>query len=118
MKLPAARSAIGIAAIPAQRAKGAPAAPSAPAAATPSSLIKVPDSARARCVACGSPKLTQIAMTLTDGTPVQFTSCRHCEHRRWTHDTSAGVGGSGTGGSGDGHVLPVDSVLSKATKRS
>ncbi|MFL6139042.1 MAG: hypothetical protein ACJ74O_14760 [Frankiaceae bacterium] len=90
MKPPAVRSAVAI-----------------PAQAAPSSLIKVPDSTRARCVACGSPKLTQIAMTLTDGSPVQFTSCRHCEHRRWID-----------GGHDGGHVLPVDSVLSKATKRT
>jgi hypothetical protein len=25
-------------------------------------------------------------MTLTDGTPVDFTSCRGCEARRWEHD--------------------------------
>jgi len=24
-------------------------------------------------------------MTLTDGTPVQFTSCHTCEHRTWSH---------------------------------
>jgi hypothetical protein len=23
-------------------------------------------------------------MTLTDGTPVTFTSCHRCEHRTWT----------------------------------
>jgi hypothetical protein len=88
-------------AIPVQRRPdGRPTA--APIGAVPSSLVKVPDSARPRCVACGSQRLIEIAMTLTDGTPVQFTSCRHCEHRRWTD--------------GD-DVLPVESVLSKATKR-
>jgi hypothetical protein len=45
--------------------------------------------------------LTEISMTLTDGTPVRFASCRRCEHRSWS-DGSA--------------TLPVESVLSKATK--
>jgi len=40
-------------------------------------------------------------MTLTDGSPVQFTSCRHCEYRAWTQA---------------GEVLAVDSVITKATK--
>lgn len=25
-------------------------------------------------------------MTLTDGTPVDFSSCHDCEHRSWSHD--------------------------------
>jgi hypothetical protein len=98
MKLPAARPAAVSIPSP-RRAKDSEVAS---AAAAPSSLIKVPDSTRVRCVACGSPKLMQIAMTLTDGTPVQFTSCRHCEHRHWTNE---------------GEVLAVDSVLAKATKQ-
>jgi DNA-directed RNA polymerase subunit M/transcription elongation factor TFIIS len=68
---------------------------------TPSSLVKLADSQREKCPACQSPRLTEIAMTLTDGSPVQFTSCRHCEYRAWTQ---AGL------------VLPVDLVISKATK--
>ena len=86
--------------IPAQR-RPSPAAP-APAAATPSSLVKIPDGHRGRCVACGSTRLTEIGMTLTDGTPVRFASCRHCEHRSWSNGSE---------------VLPVESVLVKATKR-
>jgi hypothetical protein len=68
---------------------------------TPSSLVKLSDSAREKCPVCTSPRLTEIAMTLTDGSPVQFTSCRHCEYRAWTQA---------------GEVLEVDSVISKATK--
>jgi hypothetical protein len=37
----------------------------------------------ARCLACGSNSVTRIAMSLTDGTPVEFTSCHRCEHRSW-----------------------------------
>jgi hypothetical protein len=84
--------------IPAQRRPGRPAAP---ATQTPSSLVKVPDTARGRCDACGSTRLTEISMTLTDGTPVRFASCRRCEHRSW---------------SDGGETLPVESVLRKATK--
>lgn len=38
------------------------------------------------CETCGSTRVTQLAMRLTDGTPVTFTSCRNCEARRWEHD--------------------------------
>lgn len=38
------------------------------------------------CGVCGSPRVTSLAMNLTDGTPVVFTSCHHCENRRWEHD--------------------------------
>jgi hypothetical protein len=68
---------------------------------TPSSLVKLTDSQRQKCPVCESPRLTEISMTLTDGSPVQFTSCRHCEYRAWTEA---------------GQVLEVDSVISKATK--
>jgi len=38
----------------------------------------------ARCVACGSERVTEVALVLTDGTPVRFTSCYSCEHRSWS----------------------------------
>lgn len=56
------------------------------------------------CRACGSERVTRIAMSLTDGSPVQFTSCHRCEHRTWAEQ---GLGGS---------VLPVDRVLDKTRK--
>jgi hypothetical protein len=40
-------------------------------------------------------------MTLTDGTPVRFTSCHACEHRHWSHD---------------GRDLEFSDVISRATK--
>jgi hypothetical protein len=92
MTVPAAR-------IPAQRRSRQATVPAQPQ--TPSSLVKIPEGSRGRCVACGSTRLTEISMTLTDGTPVRFASCRRCEHRSWS-DGSA--------------TLPVESVLSKATK--
>lgn len=37
------------------------------------------------CVVCGSSRLTQLSMDLTDGTPVDFTSCHVCAHKSWSH---------------------------------
>jgi hypothetical protein len=60
--------------------------------------------AGASCRACGSERVTRIAMALTDGSPVQFTSCHRCEHRTWEEmDGSAAV-------------LPVQRVLDKSRK--
>lgn len=36
------------------------------------------------CSNCGSSRITRISMTLTDGTPVDFTSCHDCEFKVWT----------------------------------
>jgi hypothetical protein len=36
------------------------------------------------CASCGSERVTSLAMTLTDGTPVSFRSCHDCEHRVWS----------------------------------
>jgi hypothetical protein len=63
--------------------------------------------AGASCRACGSESVTRIAMALTDGSPVTFTSCHRCEHRTWVeqgtdHDAVA--------------VLPVARVLDKTRK--
>ena len=60
----------------------------------------------ATCAACGSDRVTEISMNLTDGTPVRFVSCHRCEHRSWTSTDEAGAG----------EVLPVDLVLDKARK--
>jgi hypothetical protein len=35
------------------------------------------------CAVCGTPRVTSLALMLTDGTPVRFTSCHACEHRSW-----------------------------------
>lgn len=59
--------------------------------------------AGACCLACGSERVTRIGMALTDGTPVQFTSCHLCEHRSWEE-------GGGTA------VIPVQHVLDRARK--
>ena len=59
--------------------------------------------AGASCRACGSERVTRIAMNLTDGSPVEFTSCHHCEHRTWAEQGSA-------------RALPVDRVLDKTRK--
>jgi hypothetical protein len=46
--------------------------------------------------------VTQIAMSLTDGSPVEFVSCHNCEHRTWSEE---------------GAPLAVAHVLDKARKR-
>jgi hypothetical protein len=56
---------------------------------------------RQSCPECGSPLVTQITLTLTDGTPVDFLSCQVCEHKNWT---------------AAGEALALDRVLSKARK--
>ena len=35
------------------------------------------------CRVCASPRVTSLTLTLTDGTPVEFTSCHACEARSW-----------------------------------
>lgn len=59
--------------------------------------------AGASCRACGSERVTRIAMALTDGSPVQFTSCHRCEHRTWEEQGAAAV-------------IPVQRVLDRARK--
>jgi hypothetical protein len=54
------------------------------------------------CHACGSERVTSLAMTLTDGTPVRFLSCHRCEERTWLDL--------------DGAALPVDQVLDMTRK--
>jgi hypothetical protein len=55
----------------------------------------------AECRGCGSPHVTRLTMSLTDGTPVDFTSCHRCEHRTWEHG---------------GAELTVEGVLDKSRK--
>lgn len=49
------------------------------------SLTQRQSSIGAVCVECSSPRITQLAMNLTDGTPVDFTSCHVCAHKSWSH---------------------------------
>ncbi len=49
------------------------------------SLTQREHRAAAICRECGSQHVTRLAMSLTDGTPVEFTSCHTCEHRTWEH---------------------------------
>lgn len=55
----------------------------------------------AACRVCGSGHVTRLSMSLTDGTPVDFTSCHHCEHKTWEHA---------------GHEISVDGVLDRTRK--
>ena len=56
----------------------------------------------AACSHCGSGRVTQLSMSLTDGTPVDFVSCHVCEERSWT--------------SADGSMSVVD-VLDRSRKQ-
>lgn len=53
------------------------------------------------CSGCGSAQVTRLAMHLTDGTPVVFTSCHRCESRRWEHE---------------GEMLTVTDVIERTRK--
>jgi hypothetical protein len=55
------------------------------------------------CLACDSPRVTSLSMNLTDGTPVDFTSCRVCGHKSWSHV---------------GQVLAMTEVLDRTRKVS
>jgi hypothetical protein len=65
------------------------------------SLTQRTHRSEAACRGCGSVHVTRLSMSLTDGTPVDFTSCHRCEHRTWEH--------------ADGE-LSVDGVLQRARK--
>ena len=69
------------------------------------SLSRPPDApgpAPRTCAACGSSAVTQLAITLTDGTPVAFVSCQTCEHRSWFGD--------------DGTEIPMADVLARSRR--
>ena len=72
-----------------------------PRSTQPSSLTRPGARDGSVCPSCGSNRLTILSMTLTDGTPVDFSSCHNCEHRVW-----ANQGGS----------LDFADVLSRARK--
>jgi hypothetical protein len=84
--------------IPAQRGRR-----QAASAVPLGSLTQPSDRTGASCAGCGSVHVTRLSMNLTDGTPVDFTSCHRCEHRTWTRR--------------GGDVVEVDTVLEHARKR-
>ena len=54
-----------------------------PQSAPLGSLTQRTTAAPEDCPSCGGDQVTSLALTLTDGTAVRFSSCRRCEHRRW-----------------------------------
>jgi DNA-directed RNA polymerase subunit M/transcription elongation factor TFIIS len=70
--------------------------------AQPASLTQAGATPSGTCPSCGSNRLTALAMTLTDGTPVRFSSCHECEHRSWSHE---------------GSQLEFADVIARATKQ-
>ena len=69
----------------------------------PASLTQAGTAPSGNCPDCGSARVTALAMTLTDGTPVEFASCHDCEHRHWAHE---------------GEVLAFADVITRSTKRA
>jgi hypothetical protein len=69
--------------------------------ATAASLTQAGNNPSGQCPECGSDRVTALAMTLTDGTPVRFSSCHRCEHRHWSHE---------------GRALSFTDVIERATK--
>ena len=65
------------------------------------SLVTTPASQLGTCAICTSTRITEIAMTLTDGSFVDFVSCHTCEVKSWKQD---------------GIALDLTSVLRKAQK--
>ena len=72
-------------------------------ALSPASLTQAGTAPSGNCPDCGSARVTALAMTLTDGTPVEFASCHDCEHRHWAHQ---------------GEVLAFADVITRTTKRA
>jgi len=65
------------------------------------SLVTTPASKLGTCGTCSSTRVTQITMTLTDGSLVEFVSCHTCETRTWKQE---------------GADLDIADVLGKAKK--
>jgi DNA-directed RNA polymerase subunit M/transcription elongation factor TFIIS len=74
---------------------------SATALSGPASLVHADARTLVKCRACGSARVTSIAMTLTDGSQVRFASCHRCETRWWLED---------------GTTLSFDHVIAKTRK--
>lgn len=68
----------------------------------PSSLTQAGPRPSGTCRACGSTRVTALAMTLTDGTRASLASCHDCEHRSWTRD---------------GVAVEFGDILARAAKR-
>ncbi len=65
------------------------------------SLVTTPAHQLATCGTCAGTRVTSITMTLTDGSPVDFTSCHSCETKSWKQS---------------GRELDITTVLGKAQK--
>ncbi|MCW2680178.1 MAG: hypothetical protein JWM62_1579 [Frankiales bacterium] len=65
------------------------------------SLVTTPTRTLAVCDTCAGNRVTSITMTLTDGSPVDFTSCHSCETKSWKQN---------------GRELDITTVLGKAQK--
>ncbi len=75
--------------------------PAASSNSQPTSLIHAGHTPAVACPECGGSRLTEIGMTLTDGSQVRFSSCHRCETRYWREA---------------GSELALDMVMDKARK--
>lgn len=80
-RIPFQRTSSDSPAVRTRRGRGRGSIPSGPLG----SLTQRDHRVSAECRGCGSPHVTRLSMSLTDGTPVDFTSCHRCEHRTWEH---------------------------------
>ncbi len=69
----------------------------------PSSLVRRPSHTLPACDQCGSRHVTELSMTVADGSLLYLASCHRCEGRTWKD--------------GDA-VLTLDEVLARAAKRA
>ena len=88
-------------AVTARAARALATVPLQPVSGEPASLTQISSRMAAKCPECSGTRLTKLTMVLTDGSPVDFTSCHTCEHKSWMQD---------------GAPLEVDTVLAKARK--
>ncbi|MGB9377326.1 MAG: hypothetical protein WCB04_07415 [Mycobacteriales bacterium] len=69
----------------------------------PSSLLNLPPGGRNPCVACGSERVTELTMTVADGSLLSLAACHRCEVRTWKHGET---------------VLELSEVLLRARKQA
>lgn len=50
---------------------------------TPTSLVRRPSHTLTACAHCGSKQVTELSMTVADGSQLNLASCHRCEGRTW-----------------------------------
>ncbi len=68
-----------------------------------SSLVSRPSHTLTMCTHCGSNQVTELSMTVADGSLLSLSSCHRCEGRTWREGQT---------------VLALSEVLARAHKRA